>query len=351
MNISNNNDNSDSDENYAKFKEAALIHKVARSRARSLLYSGGKISDLVDKVEEIIIKLCKYPSSEEYFGKGGSRGIAFPVGVSINNCAAHDSKIVGDRRVFRKGDVVKIDIGVHIEGRIIDSAFTHIVTDVAGVHDRENVYNNVLEASRESMFSAIKMAGPDQRLVELSENISEIIKSYEIDGKKIVPIGAIGGHNIKKYQIHAGKLILCEPDHEVQRDMRMEEGEIYAVETFASTGKGTIYQDDVFAKCSHFMEANELEVGVGGRCTKKDKKFFKQTDLYGWLKTRNGLPFSNTWIRNVSKLEKGYKLGIPSGQIMMYPPLYDVEGSVVAQFEHTIHVGKSVEIFSLGDDY
>jgi methionyl aminopeptidase len=342
------------------FRHAAMIHKVARKKALTMLFSGAKLADLVLSVENIVIRLCKQ-CPETYFAKGGKNsGIAFPVGVNINNVVAHDSMTtrIIDQRVFCAGDVVKVDIGVHINGRIIDSAFTHIITDKPGIHDHENVYNSVLDASRESVFSAIKMAGPDQRIIEISETIDEIIRSHEVDivGEMIPvkPIKGIGGHNIEQYKIHGGKLILSEPDPEIQGDLRMSEDEIYAIETYASTGFGVMTQNSEMDKCTHFVENDKDFIESNKAITKKDKKHFRKTELYDWIQTRHGLPFSSSWIdyKNVPRAEKAFKTGIQSGQIVAYPPLYDEENSVVAQFEHTIHINdRSVEILSLGEDY
>jgi len=345
------------------FRRASAIHKIARKKAVSMIYTGARLADLVNSVEDIILRLCKQDPSS-YFIKGSNSnnvaGIAFPIGVNINNVVAHDTKTkaILDDRKFSRGDVVKIDIGVHINGHIIDSALTHIVTDKPGIHDHENIYNSVLDASRESMFIAIKMAGSDQRLHEISESISEIIKSYEVDiGSETIPIKpvqGIGGHNINQYQIHGGKLILSEPDQKLQRDTRMEEGEIYGIETFASTGYGIMTQNTEMDKCTHFMEAPYDEIESDKSITKKDKKYFRQSELYNWLKTRRGLPFSSSWLdyKNIPKLEKISKLGIQTGQLIAFPPLHDEVNSVVAQFEHTICVNDgSIEIFSLGEDY
>lgn len=343
------------------FRRAALIHKVARKKALSLLKAGNTLGHLVDEVEEIIIKLTRQ-NKDEYFLKGSPSnnmaGIAFPVGVNINNVVAHDSKTVGipDERMFYEGDVVKVDIGVHVNGRIIDSAFTHIISGKAGIHDDKNIYNSVLEASRESMFEAIKLSGPDQPLDEISEMIDEVIQSYEVQiGSStlpIKPIQGIGGHNIKQYLVHGGKLILSTPDYKLQEGQRMEDGEIYAIETYASTGNGIMTQNDELYKCTHWMET-EKELTDDKPNLKKPKKFFGKTPLYAWLKTRNGLPFSSSWIHGkIPKLEKAYKTGHQHGLLMGYPPLYDEQNSVVAQFEHTVRIGESAtEIFSLGEDY
>lgn len=336
------------------FRRAALIHKVARRKAKLMLFSGGKVADLVNEVESIIIKLCKQ-DKQTYFAKGSLKnndsGIAFPVGVNINNVIAHDSKLHNDERIFYRGDVVKIDIGVHVNGRIIDSAFTHIITDQAGVHDDNHIYNTVLDASRDSMFNAIKMCGVDQNILEISETIQEVINSYDINDTPIVPIYGIGGHNILKHKIHGDKLILSVPNKEAQDGQRIEEDEIYAIETYASNGFGSMTQNNELSKCSHFM-FNQQQNNT------KINKMFKTFDLYNWIQTRNGLPFSLNWIDNVhnniriNKFDKSLKYGIENGLIVSYPPLLERPNSVVAQFEHTIHINEnSIEIFSLDTDY
>jgi len=346
------------------FRRAALIHKLVRKEARQYLYPGGRLADLVDAVEAMTLKLTKQDPDKYYMEGSKTGGIAFPVGVNINNVVAHDSKTtaVKDDRQFTLGDVVKVDIGVHINGRIIDSAFTHIVSEVKGVSDPDNLYNAVLEASRDSVFSTIKMAGPDQLLSELSENIEEIIESYEIDvaGNTIPirPVEGIGGHNILPYQIHGGKLVLCVPNDELQGELRMKEDEIYAIETYASTGMGQVTQNDTMAQCTHFMETEHAAIESNRAITKKDKKQFRKLPLFQWLQTRHGLPFSSSWLQSgstkrIQKMDKAFRTGIATGQMVAYPPLNDEPNSVVAQFEHTIHLGRNdtVEIFSLDRDY
>jgi methionyl aminopeptidase len=178
-----------------------------------------------------------------------------------------------------------------------------------------------------------------------------------------VPIRAvegIGGHNILRHQIHGGKLILCVPDEELQGDLRMEEDEVYAIETYASTGMGQVTQNDTMAQCTHFMEMDHDSIESNKNISKSFKKQFRKLPLYKWMQTRNGLPFSSSWLegRNAPTIQrkmKGFRTGIETGQMVAYPPLNDEPNSVVAQFEHTIHLGRpgqnTVEIFSLDRDY
>ena len=48
---------------------------------------------------------------------GLEAGLAFPTGCSINHCAAHYTPNAGDPTVLNYDDVMKIDFGVHINGK------------------------------------------------------------------------------------------------------------------------------------------------------------------------------------------------------------------------------------------
>lgn len=85
-------------------------------------------------------------------------GIAFPTGISINNCAAHYTPNPGDETVLKYDDVCKVDFGTQIQGRIIDTAFTVAFNPV---------YDNLLKAVQDATNTGIKEAGIDARLAEI----------------------------------------------------------------------------------------------------------------------------------------------------------------------------------------
>jgi methionyl aminopeptidase len=345
------------EERIMDYRKAGMIHKEVRKYAKSLIINGQSLSNFVDKVEMKILELTG--NNKNYYLKGNKdSGIAFPIGVNINNIVAHDSKLalINDKRVFKDGDVIKVDIGVHIRGRVIDSAFTHVCSSEAGI-SKDGIYNNLLEASRESVFEAIKLSGPDQSLYEISEMITEIISSYEIDvggeTAKIRPVHSVGGHNMNDYELHGGKLIFSVPNEEIQDGQRMEENEIYAIETFATTGMGVPKLDDSYNKVTHFNLMPNDVIDSIKQINGKDKSILRKSDLYKWMKTRNGLPFSSSWLpKGLKKVQKAFKVGLETGQILSHPPIIDEETARVAQFEHTIRVQDGiVEIFSIGEDY
>jgi methionyl aminopeptidase len=153
--------------------------------------------------------------------------------------------------VLDQKDVMKIDFGVHLNGRIIDSAFTMSF---------DPVYDNLLAAVKDAtntgirvcMFASIRFmrltyvqeAGIDVRVCDIGAAIQEAMESYEVEiGGKTYPVKAIRnltGHNIGQWQIHGGKSV---PIVKGGDQTKMEEGEVFAIETFGSTGKGYVHED------------------------------------------------------------------------------------------------------------
>jgi len=138
--------------------------------------------------------------------------------------------------VLNQEDVMKVDFGVHINGRIVDSAFTMSF---------DPVYDNLLTAVKAATNAGIKEAGIDVRMSDIGAAIQEVMESYEVEIKGTTyPVKAIrnlNGHDIHPYSIHGGKSV---PIVKGGDQTKMEEGETFAIETFGSTGKGYV-RDDV----------------------------------------------------------------------------------------------------------
>jgi len=156
-------------------------------------------------------------------------GIAFPTGCSINHVAAHYTPNPGDFRVLEKDDVMKIDFGTHVRGLLVDCAFTVSFNPT---------YDKLLESVKDATNTGIRLAGIDSRLNEIGEQIQETMESYEVEinGKthQVKAVRNLSGHLIGPYHIHAGKSV---PIVKGTKEVKMEEGEMYAIETFGSTGK------------------------------------------------------------------------------------------------------------------
>ncbi len=179
---------------YNRVRQAAEVHRQVRSYAQSFLKPGIKLVDMCQRLEN---------KNRELIQEDGlRRGIGFPTGCSLNHVAAHYTPNPGDDTVLQYDDVMKIDFGCQIDGRIIDSAWT------VSFNPR---YDPLLEAVREATETGIRTAGIDVRLCDVGEAIQEVMESYEVelDGKTypVQCIRNLNGHSIGPYQIHAGKSV------------------------------------------------------------------------------------------------------------------------------------------------
>ena len=96
---------------------------------------------------------------------GLQAGIAFPTGCSINHIAAHFSPNCGDETVLQHGDVMKVDFGTQIDGRIIDCAWT-VAFDPK--------FDPLLAAVKEATSTGIRAAGIDVHLCEIGAAVQEV---------------------------------------------------------------------------------------------------------------------------------------------------------------------------------
>lgn len=324
------------EEKIKSLREAANIHKKVRKLIKDDIKPGAKIIDICEKIENNVKILSDYDKNDPL-----KKGIGFPCGFSINNCAAHWTPTnINDTKIIKKDDVCKIDFGVHINGYIIDSAWTVAFDDK---------YDNLLKASKEATDIGLKLAGPDVLIKEISKNIEEVISSYEIDlnnkNYKIKPVRSLCGHQIEKYKIHSKKAIPIINMNNYNE--RMKEGEFYAIETFATTGSGYVVERE---PCSHYM-VDYLNL--------KHKNFknldvLEKTLLSNLYKNRSTLPFCQRWFKNygINNYKKELKSLVKRNIVNTYPPLYDISDSFISQFEHTIIIyNDKTEILSRGNDY
>ncbi|KAJ0239842.1 Methionine aminopeptidase 2B [Hirschfeldia incana] len=313
---------------YNSLRQAAEVHRQVRKYMRSIMKPGMLMIDICETLENTVRKLI----SEN----GLQAGIAFPTGCSLNNVAAHWTPNSGDKTVLKYDDVMKLDFGTHIDGYIVDSAFTVAFNPM---------YDPLLAASREATYTGIKEAGVDVRLCDVGAAIQEVMESYEVEinGKvyQVKSIRNLNGHSIGRYQIHADKSV---PNVKGGEQTKMEEGELYAIETFGSTGKGYV-RDDL--ECSHYMK--NYDVGHVPLRLPRAKQLLATIN-----KNFSTLAFCRRYLDRLgeTKYLMALKNLCDSGIIEPCPPVCDVKGSYISQFEHTVLLRPTCkEVISKGDDY
>jgi len=268
------------DEVLAYYRDAGKIAANVLEKGAVLIREGDRVLDVVESVEQMV---------EE---RGA--GLAFPLNLSFNEDAAHDTASADEQRIFSAGDVVKLDLGVHLEGYIADTAVTVDLGD----------NGLLLEASRSALEKAIEIVRPGITSGELGRAIQQ-----EIEARGFRPITNLTGHGLARFSIHTPPSI---PNIAFPGGARLEEGMVFAIEPFATYGKGKIKN----GKPSIFA--------LNSRCC---------GNMAGEIRNRFGsLPFTPRWIPGTEINElKGAR---------EYFEMIENDGEIVAQAEHTVIVNE-----------
>lgn len=313
---------------YNEMRRAAEVHRQVRKHMRSIIKPGMPMTEICETLEDFVRRLIG--------ADGLAAGIAFPTGCSLNYVAAHWTPNAGDTTVLQYDDVMKLDFGTHVNGRIIDSAFT------VAFNPR---YDPLLAAVREATNTGVREAGIDVRLSDIGAAIQEVMESYEVEiNGKVFPVKSVrnlNGHSIGPYQIHGGKSV---PIVKGGEQVKMEEGELFAIETFGSTGKGYVRED---LECSHY--GKNFDAGHVPLRLPRAKQLLATIE-----KNFGTLPFCRRYLDRLgeTKYLMALKNLCDNGVVQAYPPLCDIKGSYVAQFEHTFYLRPTCkEILSRGEDY
>ena len=283
------------EEELKHYKKAAEIAAVVLKEVQ--VKPGMKILDLVNGIEKSI---------ENNGGKP-----AFPANISCNEFAAHDTASLNDERTIGEKDIVKVDIGVHIEGFIADSAITF---DLSGENGK------LLEAADKALKDAVSTVKAGVNVEKIGGAIEKAIKSY---GFK--PIENLTGHSLGPYMLHAGIEI---PNFEARgTGTILEEGDVIAIEPFATNGVGSVIEAQ---RTEIFSAVYEVPV----RNTLARQLFKNIKDKY------NTLPFAERWVADTFEKKIALRELIKSGSIYSYPVLKEKSNGLVSQFEHTMIVEK-----------
>ncbi|KUH32800.1 methionine aminopeptidase [Thermococcus celericrescens] len=287
------------DEREALIKAGEIARQVKKEVAE-LIKPGAKLYDIAEFVERRIVELGGKP--------------AFPCNLSINEIAAHYTPYKGDETVLREGDYLKLDLGVHVDGYIADTAVTYRV----GMEEDE-----LMAAAREALENAISTIRAGTKINELGKAIEDIIR-----GKGFNPIVNLSGHKIQRYKLHAG--ISIPNIYRPADSYELKEGDVIAIEPFATTGAGQVIEVPP-ALIFMYVRDRPVRMAHARRLLMHIKREYST------------LPFAYRWLQDFMP-EGQLKLALAQldrvGAVYSYPILREVRGGTVAQFEHTVIVEK-----------
>lgn len=280
------------------FRQAGKIASRIREDSKSLIMIGESLLDIAETIEKMIVDEGCKP--------------AFPVNISINDIAAHYTPEFEADASLGETDLVKIDMGVEMGGALADTAYT---VDLGGENGK------LVKAAEDALENAIKAIKPGTGVGEIGAVVEDTIKGYGFN-----PIANLSGHMIKSNELHAGVEI---PNIRSNDPYRFAAGDIFAVEPFATTGRG--YVEDL-----EQVEIFSLYGAANVRMRQSRKIAEHIVANYGML------PFAERWVRKnfQSKLlvSAALKEMLQSHMIRGYPILREVSRGLVSQTEHTILV-------------
>jgi methionyl aminopeptidase len=276
---------------------AGQISQDVKKYIRPFVKKGVPLLELAEKIENKIIELKGKP--------------AFPTNLSINEIAAHFTPSYDDTTLAH--GLLKVDLGVHIDGWISDTAFSVDLED-----SKEN--KKLIEASEKALEEAKKIIGKDISTNEIGKAVQKAIESYGFS-----PIINLSGHQIEQYSLHSGLSI---PNIDDKRTTEIQPG-LYAIEPFSTNGSGKV-KDGKPSGIYSLMDYKNIRNPSAREILEYILEEYKE------------LPFCSRWL--VKKFGTKALVGLnqleQNGNLHQYPQLIEVGKGTVAQTEDTILIEK-----------
>jgi len=286
-----------SEEVFQKYQRAGKIAREVREEIRRTVREGMPIIDLCEKTESLIRE------------KGGKP--AFPCNVSVNEIAAHYTSPLQDKRTIPENSVVKIDIGVHVDGYVADTAVTVCFNAE---------YEGLVHTAEEALKKAVEILRPELSISRFGSTIQKVIKT-----RGFKPISNLTGHLIGRYVIHAGKSL---PNVFHISTSKVNVGEIYGVEPFVTVAEAVgRVESGKEAHIFRFSKHKSLRDPYAKRLLSYITENFQT------------LPFTERWLQGCvphSRYEAAFSNLLSSKVLMSYPVFIEASRKPVAQAEHTV---------------
>lgn len=291
-------DNSEEDA-VKKLKLAGRILREVREEVKGMVRGGIPVIEICERAEQLIIKKGAKP--------------AFPCNVSINEVAAHYTSPPEDPLRIPEGALVKLDIGAHVDGYVVDTAVTICLN---------NEYADLVKAAEKALEAAIEAVRPGLSTSALGSLIERTIK---LRGFK--PISNLTGHQVGRYMVHAGTSL---PNVAHVSFAKLKLGEAYAIEPFVTlmNAAGKV-EDSEEITIFRLLKPKPLKHPYARRLLQYIEENFKT------------LPFALRWLRGVipaGYFKEAFQELFKAKAVMGYPVFIEATRKPVAQAEHTVLV-------------
>jgi len=280
-------------ENYQKAKE---ISDEVMKYAKSLKFENAKALEIAETIENLILQNKGKP--------------AWPVNISINEIAAHYTPDINDTTVLKHGDLVKVDVGVQVNGYIWDRAFTVCIGEKT---------HPLIEASEKALKEALKLIKVGTKIYEISEVVENVVTQSGFN-----PVRNLCGHRLEQFNQHAHPSI---PNSKNNIQEKLEENWAVAMEVFTTNGSGWVVDSRPILIYRYFQD--------------KPVRLWESRKILELAKTEfDELPFAKRWIKGISPLKFDMALNqlVQVDALYTYPPLKEESNGLVAVTEETVIV-------------
>lgn len=296
------------------YEKAGNIVAKVRKRATEMVKEDLKVLDLVEFTEQEIRNLGGEP--------------AFPCNISINEITAHYTSPSQDKTVLKIGDLVKIDLGAHVDGYIADSASTVIVGGNLDASPKEThlseeemqMQTKMIKTVNEALDNAISTIKDGVNVGKIGEVVEQTVTA-----ENLKPVSNLTGHSMERYILHSGLSI---PNIKEENTHKIREGDVLAIEPFVTNGVGRV-TDMNEAYIFRFLRDRPLRMAQA-------RKMLQEIAI-----NYRNLPFAGRWLEESIK-SRQYNLIlknlISSRALYPYHVLKEKSNARVAQAEHTVIV-------------
>jgi curved DNA binding protein len=300
-----------------KYKAAAKITNAALAAVVEACKPGAKIVDLCDKGDSLLNEGV----GKEFKGKDIEKGIAVPTCISVNNCVGHCSPLNDCAVELKEGDLVKIDIGCHIDGYIAQAAHSLVVAADAAAPVTGRAAD-VMQCAQTCFDAAARLIRPGHKSSEVAPVLAKICEAY---GCNLVD--GVMTYEMTRFVIDAQKAVVhkAQPDQKVE-DVEFEEGEVYAIDCLVSSGEGKPKLHD------------EKETTVYKRAMEVQYQLKMKASRELLSEVQKKYPTMLFSLRGIEAKQARFGLVecLNHGLLNAYPVTYEKDGDLVAHVKGTV---------------
>lgn len=322
----------ENEDNLQKYKDAGSVATKVMNKLVKIAKPNKKLSELSKQGNDMIKGELDNVQKDV-----DDKGLMFPLCLSLNGVAGHNIVDDNDKTVLKEGDLLTIDLGVHVDGFPAQLSFTTLVTNTTEkVKDkRANVMKAAIEASRE----IAKNMKPGVLNTTIVKIMQECAKKYNCTLPLTTENGlgpGIHSFQISRYTvdgrtddekdeqfIHRFILARENPMYDfTMQEMELEVDEIYAMDICMCSGQGRL--DPV--KPTRVFKRSDKREGLKLKASKEVLGKFKNEKYPIVLNSED------------AKTRMGLKECISKDLVVAYPILSEKDGEYTARIKFTILV-------------